>query len=68
LGLRREEILFVAHAGWDAAGAKAFGYPTFWVNRTDLPPEELGARPDGVGHDLSDVVGFVERRAGGGGR
>src|SRR5512143_3595254 len=32
-GLRREEILLEAHAGWDAAGAKSFGYPTFWVNR-----------------------------------
>jgi len=68
LGLRREEILFVAHAGWDAAGAKAFGYPTFWVNRTDLPPEELGALPDGVGRDLSDLVRFVGPLAAGGGR
>jgi 2-haloacid dehalogenase len=68
LGLRREEILFVAHAGWDAAGAKAFGYPTFWVNRSDLPPEELGALPDGVGRDLSDLVRFIERLAAGGAR
>src|SRR5260370_42229496 len=58
LGLHREEILFVAHAGRDTAGAKAFGYPTFWVNRTDLPPEELGASPDGVGRDLSDLWVF----------
>jgi len=68
LGLGREEILFVAHAGWDAAGAKAFGYPTFWVNRTDLPQEELGAPPDAVGRDLSDVVRFLDRLAAGGGR
>jgi 2-haloacid dehalogenase len=27
--LKREEILFAAFAGWDAAGAKWFGYPTF---------------------------------------
>jgi 2-haloacid dehalogenase len=60
-GMRREQILFVAHAGWDAAGAKAFGYPTFWVNRPDLPPEELGARPDAVGRDLSELVLFVNR-------
>lgn len=68
LGLRREEILFVAHAGWDAAGAKSFGYPTFWVNRTDLPPEELGALPDGVGHDLSDLVRFIDRLSADAGR
>ena len=33
-GLPREEILFVAFAGWDVAGARWFGgsaYPTFWV-------------------------------------
>jgi 2-haloacid dehalogenase len=59
-GLRREEILFVAHAGWDAAGAKSFGYPTLWVNRPGLPPEELGASPDGAGRDLSDLVRFVD--------
>jgi 2-haloacid dehalogenase len=68
LGLPREEILFVAHAGWDAAGAMAFGYPTFWVNRAGLPPEELGAPPEDTGRDLSDLVRFVDRAAGVGGR
>ena len=29
-GRKREQILFVPFAGWDAAGAKSFGYPTFW--------------------------------------
>jgi len=61
LSLRRDEVLFVAHAGWDAAGAKTFGYPTFWVNRADLPPEELGAPPDATGRGLTDLVQFVER-------
>jgi 2-haloacid dehalogenase len=59
-GLGREEILFVAHAGWDAAGAKSFGYPTFWVNRPGLPVEELGAPPDATGSDLSELVRFVD--------
>jgi 2-haloacid dehalogenase len=59
LHLKREEILFVAFAGWDAAGAKAFGYPTFWVNRLHLPGEELGVAPDATGRDLSDLVQFV---------
>lgn len=36
LGLRREEIVFAAFGRWDAAGAKAFGYPTFWVNRAGI--------------------------------
>ena len=63
-GLQREEILFVAHAGWDAAGAKSFGYPTFWVNRPGLPEEELGAPPDATGRDLTDLVQFVDRSGG----
>lgn len=59
LKLRRDEILFVAFAGWDAAGAKAFGYPTFWVNRFKLPMEELGELPHGSGSNLSDLVEFL---------
>ena len=61
LEMRREEILFAAYAGWDAAGAKWFGYPTFWVNRLGLPEEEFGIVPDGVGRDLNDLVTFVTR-------
>ena len=59
LGLPQEKILFVAFAGWDAAGGKSFGYPTFWVNRLSLPPEELDAPPDGVGRDLNDLLTFL---------
>lgn len=59
-GLKREEILFAAFAGWDAAGAKAFGYPTFWVNRQDLPAERLGAVPDATGRSLVDLLEFVK--------
>ncbi len=58
-GLKKEEILFVAFAGWDAAGAKSFGYSTFWVNRLNLPAERLGVLADGVGKDLNDLVAFV---------
>ncbi|NEV02210.1 haloacid dehalogenase type II [Bradyrhizobium uaiense] len=58
-GLRREEIVFAAFAGWDVAGAKWFGYPTFWVNRAHATVEELGVVPDGVGPGLSDLADFV---------
>ena len=58
--LKREEILFVPFAGWDAAGAKSFGYMTFWVNRLDLPVEKLGVVPDAIGKNLTDLVGFVK--------
>jgi 2-haloacid dehalogenase len=62
LRLRKEEILFVAFAGWDAAGAKSFGYTTFWANRLGAPAEQLGSPPDGVGNNLDDLVGFVKAR------
>jgi 2-haloacid dehalogenase len=57
--LAKEEIAFAAFAGWDVAGAKWFGYPTFWVNRSGAPAEELNAQPDSVGSGLSDLVQFV---------
>jgi len=59
LKLTRDEVLFVAFAGWDAAGAKLFGYPTYWVNRQHLPAEEIGVRPDGSGGTLTDLVAFL---------
>jgi 2-haloacid dehalogenase len=59
-GLKLEEIAFAAFGGWDVAGAKWFGYTTFWVNRLDLPVEELGVKPDGVGRSLAELVPFVE--------
>ena len=59
LHLKKQDILFVAFGGWDAAGAKAFGYPTYWVNRFDQPFEELGIRPDQASTDLDGVLNFV---------
>jgi 2-haloacid dehalogenase len=61
LKLEKEEILFAAFAGWDASGAKWFGYPTFWVNRQVAPVEELGAMPDGIGKGLAELVSFVQQ-------
>ena len=58
-GLKKEEIAFAAFAGWDAAGAKWFGYPTFWVNRMNAPAEELDVTPDGIGSGMADLVKFV---------
>jgi len=59
LGLRKEAILFVAFAGWDAAGAKWFGYPTFWNNRQGAAAEELAPAADGAGESLTDLVKFL---------
>jgi 2-haloacid dehalogenase len=58
--LEREEIVFAAFGGWDAAGAKRFGYPTFWCNRFNLPIEELGVVPDRVGSSTIELAAFVK--------
>ena len=60
--LRCEEILFVAHAGWDAFGARSFGYPTFRVDRLQAPAEELGSAPDAMGTNLGDLVKYIAAR------
>jgi len=59
LQLGKGEILFVAFAGWDVAGAKWFGYPTFWNNRQNAAAEGLDVEPDGIGATLADVVQFL---------
>ena len=62
LQLGKGEILFVAFAGWDVAGAKWFGYPTFWNNRQSAAAEGLAVEPDGAGATLNDVVQFLAAR------
>lgn len=59
LHLAKTEIAFAAFGGWDAAGAKSFGYATFWVNRFSQPLEELGIRADGTSTDLQGLLDFV---------
>jgi 2-haloacid dehalogenase len=59
LGLERDEIAFAAFGGWDAAGAKWFGFPTFWVNRLGVTPERLAPPPDATGPDMAALAAFV---------
>jgi len=59
LQLPKQDIVFAAFGGWDAAGAKSFGYPTVWVNRFNQPAEELGFRPDRTVTDLKGLLDFV---------
>jgi 2-haloacid dehalogenase len=59
LGLKKEEIAFAAFGGWDAYGAKSFGYPTYWVNRFSLPPEQLGIEADATSNDIAGLLDFV---------
>ena len=59
LGLKKEEVAFAAFGGWDAYGAKSFGYPTYWVNRFALPTEKLGIEADATSNDIAGFLQFV---------
>jgi 2-haloacid dehalogenase len=58
--LAARDILFVSCNGWDALAATWFGYRTLWVNRYQLPFEELGTQPTRTGATLRDVLAFFE--------
>lgn len=57
LGVPKEDIGFVSSNGWDAAGAKSFGFRVFWINRAGAPVERLGFAPDAVLSTLGDLPG-----------
>ncbi len=54
------QILFVSCNAWDALAATWFGFRTLWVNRYQLPFEELGTQPTRIGSTLRDVRAFFE--------
>jgi 2-haloacid dehalogenase len=59
LGVPRTLMGFVSSNGWDAAGAKAFGFRTYWVNRAKAPVERLAAPPDQVISSLSELAALL---------
>lgn len=60
LKLPPEHIAFVSSNGWDAAGAKAFGFTTFWINRDGVPTERHGPAPDHALATLTDMLSLVD--------
>lgn len=59
-GHTRDQIVFVSSNAWDALAATWFGFRTLWVNRQNLPFEELGTQPERVGQNLRDVLKFFD--------
>lgn len=55
-GIDAKHTLFVSCNAWDALAATWFGYRTLWVNRYQLPFEELDTQPDHTGSTLRDVL------------
>jgi 2-haloacid dehalogenase len=52
-------IGFVSANGWDAAGAKAFGLTSIWINRAGAPFERHGPRPDAVLRSLAELPALL---------
>jgi len=57
-GLAAHQIVFASCNAWDALAATWYGYQTLWVNRYQLPFEELGTQPTRIGDSLRDVLAF----------
>lgn len=57
-GLAARQIVFASCNAWDALAATWYGYQTLWVNRYQLPFEELGTQPVRSGDSLRDVLAF----------
>ena len=62
LNLPATEILFVSSNLWDAAGAKAFGYPVCWCNRSGVEMEDWGFAPDFTVSRLDQIGEILKGR------
>ena len=61
-GVDAKQTVFVSCNAWDALAATWWGYRTLWVNRYQLPFEELGTQPTRTGSSLRDVLGFFQEK------
>ena len=57
LRVPKEAIGFVSSNGWDALGAKSFGFRVYWINRLKAPVDALGFEPDAI---LDSLGGLPE--------
>ena len=55
-GLEARHMAFVSSNSWDALAATWYGFQTLWINRQQLPFEELGTQPTHIGSSLRDVL------------
>ncbi|HET7764029.1 MAG TPA: haloacid dehalogenase type II [Burkholderiales bacterium] len=59
LRVPKSAIGFVSSNCWDACGAKAFGFRTFWINRAGAPADALGVAPDHVIRGLDELPELI---------
>jgi 2-haloacid dehalogenase len=61
LGLPAGRIGFVSANCWDAIGARAFGFSSFWINRLGATLDRHGPPPDHVLGTLTELPGLLGR-------
>ena len=59
VGIGPSEICFQSSNGWDAYGAKAFGFNVLWCNRFDQAAERLPGTPDGQIKSLAELPAII---------
>ena len=59
LQLSPARIGFVSSNCWDAIGAKAFGFTTFWINRAGAPVDRHGPAPDRIIATLGELPALL---------
>jgi len=59
LGVNAGEVGFVSSNFWDVSGAASFGFRTFWINRNDSQPDELGFEPVAVVRRLDELLAHL---------
>jgi 2-haloacid dehalogenase len=61
LGQPPASILFVSCNSWDICGAARSGYQTCWIDRNDIPFDQLGQQPDLVADNLAAFANLIAR-------
>jgi 2-haloacid dehalogenase len=56
----KNQVLFISCNAWDIIGANWFGFDTFWVNRYQLPFEEIGLPPNYSGPNLNALLPYLK--------
>jgi 2-haloacid dehalogenase len=64
--LKKTEILFVSSNSFDVIGAKNFGFKVCWINRSGVPLDPLGPKPDLIASNFDDLVEALSSRQTGG--
>jgi len=60
LGVQASDVRFVSSNYWDIAGATAFGFRTFWINRSGIQPDNLGIEPFAVLSSLDELIRYPD--------